>query len=185
MSPGVVFNLILRCELPGAAGRTYKRYPHIIHISMPEIGERAPSFEGVTQGGKTISLDDYRGKRLALYFYPRDNTSNCTTQACNLRDNFRTLGQHGIHVVGVSDDPVSEHEKFSKSYQLPFPLIADTEKAILNAYEAYGEKSMFGRKYMGTKRMTYLIDENGMIKDVIRKPIVGEHADEILSGFEK
>jgi peroxiredoxin Q/BCP len=154
-------------------------------MSMPEIGEQAPWFEGVTQGGNTISLEDYRGKRLALYFYPRDNTSNCTTQACNLRDNFGKLGRHGIHVVGVSDDPVSEHEKFSEAYRLPFPLIADTEKAILNAYDAYGEKSMFGRKYMGTKRMTYLIDEKGMIRDIILKPNVGEHADEILNGFEQ
>jgi len=151
---------------------------------MPEVGDAAPSFEGPVQGGGHISYEDYKGKRLALYFYPRDNTPGCTKQACNLRDNFEMLAKHGIEVVGVSDDPVSKHESFSDKFDLPFPLIADTDRKVLNAYGTYGEKKNYGRTYMGTKRMTFLIDENGVIKHIIRRPKVGRHAEEILKGFE-
>ena len=150
---------------------------------MPEIGDPAPHFEGEVQGGRRLSLDDYRGKRLALYFYPRDNTPGCTKQACNLRDNFELLAEHEIHVIGVSDDPVVKHENFTKKFDLPFPLLADTEKTVLNAYGTYGEKKLYGRAYMGTLRMTFLIDENGLIKDIIKKPKVGAHAEEILNKF--
>jgi len=152
-------------------------------MSMPKIGEAAPHFEGPIQGGGRISLDDYAGKRVALYFYPRDNTSGCTKQACNLRDNFEMLAEHGIHVIGVSDDPVSKHESFAKQYDLPFPLIADVDKNVLNAYGTYGEKKMYGRSYMGTIRTTFLIDTDGKIKNIIEKPNVGGHAEEILKAF--
>ena len=150
---------------------------------MLEIGDPAPHFEGETQDGTHISLDDYKGKRVALYFYPRDNTPGCTRQACNLRDNFEELKEKGIEIVGVSDDPVSKHEKFAEKFDLPFPLIADTEKTVLLAYETYGEKRLYGKTYMGTIRKTFLIDINGHIKDIIKKPKVGEHANEILKGF--
>jgi peroxiredoxin Q/BCP len=150
---------------------------------MPEIGDRAPHFEGLTQGGDLVSLDNYKGKRLALYFYPRDNTPGCTKQACNLRDNYTLLQKHNVEILGVSDDGVESHEKFAGKYELPFPLLADTDKLALNAYGTYGEKKMYGRSYMGTLRKTFLIDEEGVIVDIIEKPKVGAHSEEIIKRF--
>lgn len=154
-------------------------------MPAPEIGLPAPDFSGVTQDNVTISLSDFRGKRLALYFYPRDHTPGCTKQACNLRDNFEVLGGAGIAVVGVSDDPVEKHGSFARKHELPFPLIADTDRTVLKAYSAWGEKNLYGRIFLGTKRMTFLIDAEGTLVDVIKKPKVKEHAAEILRRFEK
>lgn len=151
---------------------------------MPQIGDPAPYFEGLTQGGAHVSLDDYKGKRLALYFYPRDHTPGCTKQACNLRDNYTMLTKSRIAILGVSDDPVEKHETFAAKFDLPFPLLADTEKKTLNAYGTFGEKKLYGRTYMGTLRKTFLIDENGLIIHIIKKPKVGVHAEEILKSFE-
>lgn len=150
---------------------------------MPEIGDPAPYFQGKTQEGTSISLDDYKGKRLALYFYPRDNTPGCTKQACNLRDNYTILMENGVAILGVSDDPVEKHKKFAGKFDLPFPLLADTQKTTLNAYGVYGEKKLYGRTYFGTVRQTFLIDESGLIKHIIKKPKVGAHAEEILKAF--
>lgn len=150
---------------------------------MPDAGSSAPAFSGTTQHGKTISLEDYAGKKLALYFYPRDNTPGCTIQACNLRDNYESLGREGIAIVGVSDDSVESHDKFATGRKLPFPLIADTERIILNSYGVYGEKKMYGRKYMGTKRVTFLIDEKQIIRKVFKKPKVSNHSAQIIQGF--
>ncbi|GMQ82410.1 MAG: thioredoxin-dependent thiol peroxidase [Rhodothermia bacterium] len=152
---------------------------------MPQIGDPAPYFEGSTQEGTSISLDDYEGKRLALYFYPRDNTPGCTRQACNLRDNYTLLTENGIEILGVSDDPVEKHRKFAEKLDLPFPLLADTHKSTLNAYGTFGEKKLYGRTYMGTIRQTFLIDEKGLIKHIIKKPKVGAHAEEILRAFSE
>jgi thioredoxin-dependent peroxiredoxin len=150
---------------------------------MPlEIGSPAPTFAGDTQDG-SISSADLRGKKVALYFYPRDNTPGCTKQACNLRDNFELLSDARIAIVGVSDDPVAKHAKFADKFDLPFPLIADTERVVLEAYGTWAEKSMYGRKYMGTVRSTFLIDEEGVLVDVINKPKVGQHAEEIMKRF--
>lgn len=148
----------------------------------PEIGTPAPPFKGETQDG-SVSSEDLRGKKIALYFYPRDNTPGCTKQACNLRDNFEVLGQKGIVIVGVSDDPAAKHAKFAEKFDLPFPLIADTEHEVLNAYGARREKSMYGKKYLGTVRSTFLIDEGGVLVDIIAKPKVGQHAEEIMKRF--
>lgn len=148
----------------------------------PEIGTPAPTFKGETQDG-SVSSEDLRGKKIALYFYPRDNTPGCTKQACNLRDNFELLGQNGIVIVGVSDDPAAKHAKFAEKFDLPFPLIADTEHEVLNAYGARREKSMYGKKYLGTVRSTFLIDEEGVLVDIIAKPKVGQHAEEIMKRF--
>lgn len=150
---------------------------------MPEPGEKAPSFEGVTQNGDTIKLEDYRGRKIALYFYPKDDTPGCTKQACNLRDEYEHLRRDDIAVIGVSADPVESHEKFAKKYDLPFPLIADPEHDILEAYGVWGERNLYGRKFMGTTRTTFLIDEEGVIKQVIKRPKVKEHASEIMEKF--
>ncbi len=151
---------------------------------MPEAGSPAPDFCGIAQNGDEISLKDFSGRKLVLYFYPRDNTPGCTRQACNLRDNYDILQDAGIAIIGVSDDPESKHDRFIAKYDLPFPLIADTEKTIMTAYGAYGKKNMYGRIFMGTKRTTFLIDETGTIKHVIKKPKVGQHAEEIMKWFQ-
>lgn len=150
---------------------------------MPEAGMSAPDFSGLTDDSTLTSLADYKGKKLALYFYPRDNTPGCTRQACNLRENYEALSQKGIAIIGISDDPVEKHAVFIKRLDLPFPLIADTERVMLNAYGVYGEKKLYGRTYVGTKRTTFLIDEDGIIVKVLKKPKVGDHAVEILMGF--
>ena len=151
---------------------------------MPEAGTKAPEFEGTTQDGSTIRLADYKGKKVALYFYPRDNTPGCTKQACNLRDNFAGLGAAGIHPIGVSGDSVASHDKFATKYELPFPLVADEEKEIMTAYGTWGQKSMYGRKFMGVKRTTFLINEEGTIVRVIKKPKTSDHAAEVSAGFK-
>lgn len=152
---------------------------------MPEEGQKAPDFFGRTGDGSTLSLDDFKGKKLALYFYPEDNTPGCTKQACNLRDHFDRLKKEGIHVVGVSDDTAAKHEEFASEYKLPFPLIADTDRAIMKAYGVYGKKKLFGHSYLGTRRTTFLIDEAGTVVKVFKRPKVQEHAQEILKGFGK
>jgi peroxiredoxin Q/BCP len=153
--------------------------------SALEAGKPAPAFSGPTQTGETISLKQFRGQKIALFFYPKDNTPGCTKQACNLRDNYKLLETEGIAVIGVSHDPVESHVKFSDKFDLPFPLIADTDRDILDAYGVWIEKSMYGRKYMGTKRTTVLIDESGMIRHIIEKPKVGQHAEEIIKLFSE
>ena len=150
---------------------------------MPEEGTKAPDFSGITQDGSTISKSDFEGRKLVLYFYPRDNTPGCTKQACNLRDHWGDLQKHGIGVVGVSDDPVEKHAGFAGKYALPFPLIADTEREIMSSYGAYGPKNMYGKLIKGTKRTTFLIDEEGTIVKVIKRPKTGDHAAEVLKWF--
>ena len=146
-------------------------------------GMKAPEFAGVDQHGKTIQLSDFKGQKLALYFYPKDNTSTCTVQACNLRDGFNELEKKGIIVVGVSPDDEKSHLKFIAKHELPFRIIADTKKEVVEGYGVWAEKSMYGKKYMGVIRKTFLIDENGIIVKIIDKPKVKEHADEIAAGF--
>lgn len=152
-------------------------------MALPTVGAPAPPFSGPIQDGSTISLDSLRGKRVALYFYPRDNTSVCTKQACALRDGWDALTAQNITVVGVSDDPVKSHAQFAGKFALPFPLLADTGHAVLEAYGMWVEKSMYGKKYMGTQRSTFLIDENGTLRAIIEKPDTGDHAAEILRMF--
>lgn len=145
-----------------------------------EVGQKAPAFAGPDQAGKTLRLGAFKGQKLVLYFYPKDMTSTCTVQACNLRDHHRELIKKGWAVVGVSPDDEASHQKFIAKNKLPFSLIADTEQKILNAYGVWGEKSMYGRKYMGVLRTTFLIDEKGVIRHIIRKPQAAKHAQEIL-----
>ena len=143
-------------------------------------GQKAPAFTAPDQTGKTVRLSDFKGKKLVLYFYPKDMTSTCTVQACNLRDHHKDLAKKGWAVVGVSPDDVASHQKFIAKNELPFTLLADTEQKILNAYGVWGEKSMYGRKYMGVLRTTFLIDSKGVIRHIIRKPQSAKHAQEIM-----
>ncbi len=145
-----------------------------------KVGDKAPSFEGINQEGKKISLDDFSGKKLILYFYPKDNTPGCTAESCNLNDNYDSWLEKGYEVIGVSPDSVQSHQKFQEKFNLKFNLIADTEKEILQAYGAWGEKSMYGRKYMGVLRTTFVIDENGIIQEVFEKVKTKDHTNQIL-----
>jgi peroxiredoxin Q/BCP len=147
-----------------------------------KAGEKAPVFSGTDQNGTKVSLKDFNGKKLALYFYPQDGTPTCTVQACNLRDHYPQLQKAGYEVVGVSPDEVKKHKNFEAKHQLPFTLIADTTLEILEKYGVWGEKMMYGKKYMGVIRTTFLIDEKGKIERVIEKPKSKEHAAEILEG---
>lgn len=150
----------------------------------PVEGKKAPAFKLKNQNGETISLTDFSGKKLAIYFYPKDDTPTCTVQACNLRDNFKSLQQHGIEVIGVSPDEVESHKKFENKHQLPFTILADPKHVMLEKYGVWGEKSMYGRKYMGVIRTTFLIDEKGILRKIIEKPKSSEHAKEILKEFK-
>ena len=130
------------------------------------IGDKAPEWLGINENGKEILLSDYKGKKLVIYFYPKDNTSGCTAEACSLRDNYSELRKQGYEVIGVSVDNAASHRKFIDKYELPFTLIADTEKKLVEAMGVWGEKSMYGRKYMGTFRTTFLINEEGIIEKI-------------------
>lgn len=143
-------------------------------------GDKAPSFTGVDQDGNKISLKDLQGQKVALYFYPEDDTPACTAQACNLRDNFSLLNKQGIRVIGVSPNDIADHKKFETKYSLPFPLLADPKHKIIEAYGVWGEKNLYGRKYMGLHRTTFLIDEKGVIQKVFLRPKTKQHAEEIL-----
>lgn len=144
-----------------------------------KAGDKAPYFEGTNQDGQNISLNDYKGKKLILYFYPKDNTSGCTAEACNLNDNYADLTAKGYEVVGVSPDSIASHLKFIAKNNLSFNLIADTDKKIVEAYGVWAEKSMYGRKYMGVLRTTFIIDANGIIEKVITKVDTKNHAAQI------
>ena len=136
---------------------------------MLKVGDKAPQFSGRDTQGNPVSLADFKGRKLVLYFYPKDNTPGCTAEACDFRDNYHRFISQGYAVVGVSKDSEESHKKFSEKYSLPFPLIADPGLEILKAYDAWGEKNMYGKKTMGTLRKTYVIDENGTIIDIIKK----------------
>jgi len=149
-------------------------------MSLSE-GMPAPPFEGTDQNGNLIRLQDLRGKKVILYFYPKDDTPGCTKEACNLRDNYAALQQAGYTVIGVSADPIESHKKFAEKYNLPFSLIADPEKKIITAYHAWGKKKLYGKEYEGTLRITYIIDENGTISRIIKNVKPEQHAEQILS----
>lgn len=143
-------------------------------------GDKAPAFSGIDQDGNKLSLKDLQGQKVALYFYPEDDTPACTAQACNLRDNFSVLKEQGIKVIGVSPNEIADHKKFETKYSLPFPLLADPKHKIIDAYGVWGEKNLYGRKYMGLHRTTFLIDEKGIIKKIFLRPKTKQHAEEIL-----
>lgn len=154
---------------------------------MAELSEgaKAPQFSGVDQNGEKISLKDFLGKKVVLYFYPKDDTPGCTMEACNLRDNYENLTSSGFEVIGISADSVTSHKKFETKYKLPFHLIADPEKKIINLYGVWGEKNMYGIKMMGLKRTTFLIDEEGVIFKIFRRPKTKVHSEEILASLKR
>ena len=147
-----------------------------------QVGDKAPAVLGVNQDGKEIKLSDYQGKKIVLYFYPKDNTPGCTAQACNLRDNYEDLQQAGYEVIGVSADSQKSHQNFIAKHELPFELIADTEKTLSELFGTWGEKSMYGRSYMGMFRTSFIIDEQGVIERIIAPKQVKtkDHAAQIL-----
>ena len=146
-------------------------------------GQSAPAFHAQVQDGTTVSLKDFKGKSVILYFYPRDDTPGCTKEACSFRDSWKRLQKSGAMVLGVSPDSVESHEKFSKKFKLPFPLLADEEKKIVQDYGVWGEKKFMGRKYMGVHRTTFLIGPNGRIKKVWSQVKPDEHAAEVLEAL--
>lgn len=148
---------------------------------MVEVGQTAPDFEAKDQNGKIITLSQYKGKKVVLYFYPRDNTPGCTAQACDLRDNIEQLADNGYQVIGVSTDSEAKHRNFIEKYELPFPLIADTDNAVHELYGTWQLKKNYGKEYMGTVRTTFIIDEQGKVSEVIAKVKTKEHTAQILS----
>lgn len=148
-------------------------------------GSKAPVFKGTDQDGNLVNLKDYKGRKLVLYFYPEDDTPTCTIQACNLRDNFSLLKAAGIEVIGVSPNSVEDHKKFEKKFGLPFRLIADPGHKIIDEYGVWGEKLLYGRKYMGLYRTTFLVNEKGIVVKVFRRPRNKAHAEEILKIWEQ
>lgn len=143
-------------------------------------GDKAPDFEVNDQDGNPVKLSDYKGKKVVLFFYPKDNTPGCTAEACNLRDNYNEFQNSGYEILGISTDTEKSHQKFIEKQSLPFKLLADTEKQVHNKYGTWVEKQMYGRKYMGTARTTFIINEEGKIENIIEKVKTKEHADQIL-----
>ena len=145
-----------------------------------KIGNKAPDFESINQNGDKVKLSDFIGKKVVLYFYPRDNTPGCTAQACNLKDNYNTLRQNGYTILGISKDSPKSHQKFINKFDLPFDLIADEDQSVHMKYGTWIEKTMYGKNYMGTARWTFLIDEKGNIENIIQKVKTKEHTSQIL-----
>jgi peroxiredoxin Q/BCP len=160
--------------------RSQRRYG----VGLLAVGAKAPEFTTTDQDGKRRSLSDFRGKKLILYFYPKDNTAGCTKEACAFRDHFDRFRQLNVEVVGVSIDSEKSHQSFAQKYALPFTLLADADKSLVQAYGVWGEKSLYGKKYLGTNRVTYLIDESGHVAAVFPKVKPEKHAEELLAILE-
>jgi len=149
-----------------------------------KVGDKAPDFKATNQASETISLADFSGKKLILYFYPKDNTPGCTTESCNFRDNYQSLIHKGFEVVGVSIDSEASHQRFTKKHDLPFNLLVDEDKKMVQDYQVWGEKNLYGMKYMGTKRTTFVINESGIIEHIITKVKNKEASQQILDLYE-
>ena len=150
-----------------------------------KIGDHAPNFSGIDQNDKITTLLDFKGKKLAIYFYPKDNTPGCTVQACNLRDNYEVIEKAGIKILGISADSIVSHQKFADKFSLPFPLISDEDRTIIDLFGVWGPKKFMGKEYDGIHRTTFLINENQQIVGIIEKPKTKDHSTEILEIFNK
>ncbi|UAY53749.1 thioredoxin-dependent thiol peroxidase [Ferruginibacter albus] len=155
------------------------------HKTSLKENSKAPAFTGKDQNGNTISLKDFEGKKVVIYFYPEDDTPTCTVQACNFRDNYSLLKKNGIVVLGISPDEEKKHKKFEAKYDLPFTLIADPDHKIIDKYDVWGQKQLFGREYMGLVRTTFLIDEKGTIRKIFLRPNSKEHTEEIMEAWKE
>lgn len=153
----------------------------VTKVDKLKEGDKAPDFKLKDQDGKTLSLKDYKGKKLAIYFYPKDDTPGCTAESCNLRDNYSVLKKKGYEVIGVSADNEKSHKKFATKFSLPYSLLADTEKEMVQNYGVWGEKTLFGRKYMGIIRTTFIIDENGKIEKIINDVETEDHTKQVFA----
>jgi peroxiredoxin Q/BCP len=149
-----------------------------------KVGQKAPDFTLSDDNGQKVKLSDYKGKKVVLYFYPKDDTPGCTTEACNFRDGFSEIKARGAIVLGVSADSVESHKKFKKKFELNFPLLADPDKKMIESYGVWKEKSMYGKKYMGIERTTFVIDPQGKISHIFPKVKVAEHFDEVVEALE-
>ncbi|HWY97548.1 MAG TPA: thioredoxin-dependent thiol peroxidase [Bacteroidia bacterium] len=154
---------------------------NVTKVNKLKVGDKAPDFSLNNQDGKTLSLKDYKGKKVVLYFYPKDDTPGCTAESCNLRDNYSSLKKKGYEVIGVSVDNEKSHKKFANKFSLPFNLLADTEKDMVENYGVWGEKMLFGRKYMGIIRTTFIIDENGKIEKIINDVETEDHTKQVFA----
>jgi peroxiredoxin Q/BCP len=152
-------------------------------MSTIKVGEKAPFFKGINQNGKNISSDDFKGKKIILYFYPKDDTPGCTAEACNLAENYDDLIKQNFAIIGVSADNEKSHLKFTTKYKLPFDLIADTDKEIIQAYECWGTKKFMGKVYDGIIRKTFIIDENGVLLKIFEKVETKSHTEQILKAL--
>jgi thioredoxin-dependent peroxiredoxin len=150
---------------------------------MVKVGLKAPDFSLPIQGGKEVCLKDFKGKKIVLYFYPKDNTSGCTKEACSFNENLSVLKKKGAIIIGVSADSVASHEKFAEKFGLRFPLVSDEKKEIVKKYGVWKEKSMYGRKYFGIERTTFVIDEQGIVRHIFNKVKVDGHTEEVLAGL--
>lgn len=152
---------------------------------MPEEGKKAPVFTLKNQDGKSVSLKDFNGKKVVLYFYPKDDTSGCTKEACSFRDGFPEFNNLNAVILGISPDSVESHKKFAEKYNLPFTLLSDEPREVIEKYEVWKEKNNYGKKYMGVERTTFLIDENGIISKIFPKVKVDGHDQELLEALKK
>lgn len=153
-------------------------------ITLKE-GDKAYAFSAYDQNGEKVSLASFKGQKVVLFFYPEDDTPTCTVQACNLRDNYALLKKNGFAVIGISPDDVKKHKKFETKYQLPFTLVADPDHAIIDKYGVWGEKQLYGRKYMGLHRTTFVLDEKGVVRKIFLRPRNKQHAEEIIKAWEQ
>jgi peroxiredoxin Q/BCP len=169
-------------DKPASSGQVCHLH-NIIFIIMLKVGDKAPDFKLKSDACENISLKDLKGKKVILYFYPKDMTSGCTKEACDFRDNIKKFGKKNTVVIGVSADSTSSHQKFKNKYDLPFTLLSDETKGMLKDYNVWKEKSMYGRKYMGIERTTYVIDGKGKIEKIFNKVKVDGHIDELLAGL--
>jgi peroxiredoxin Q/BCP len=151
---------------------------------MIEDGKKAPAITLNDQDGKKVSLNDFKGKNIVIYFYPKDNTSGCTLEACNFRDEFPKFGKLNAVILGISPDSVESHKKFADKYNLPFRLLSDERRTVLEEYGVWKEKSMYGRKYMGVERSTFIIDKTGKIRKIFRKVKVANHNEEVMTALK-
>jgi peroxiredoxin Q/BCP len=154
------------------------------HMITLQEGDKAPAFTAKDQNGQKVSLSDLKGKKVVLYFYPEDDTPTCTVQACNLRDNYALLKKEGFTILGISPDEEKKHKKFEAKYDLPFTLLSDPGHQVIDKYGVWGEKQLYGRKYMGLLRTTFLIDEKGKIRKIFTKPKSKAHAEEIVEAWK-